>query len=140
MQILYPMCYMVCYMVYSIVLLYLSGYTDTYWCIILVWQKFMEIYIWLFVYLSPSLSSNTYSSWPLVACSMRWTQSVQRVYIVRLNSFLSRKHRVKILDFIPVVMCNVSWISLIFSSPQPLLKTQTIQQVLVFADVHEIII
>lgn len=50
------------------------------------------------------------------------------------------QHRIEMLYLIPVVMCNVSWISLHFSSPKPLLKIQTIQQVLVFADVHEIII
>lgn len=98
------------------------------------------IYVCLFVCLSPSLSSNTYDCWPQVAYSMHWTPSVQKLWALWLNSFLSRKHKIEILDLIPVVMCNVSWISLHFSSPKPLLKIQTIQQVLVFADVHEIII
>lgn len=99
-----------------------------------------SLWISTFVCLSPSLSSNTYDCWPQVAYSMHWTPSVHKLWTLWLNSFLSRKHKIEILDLIPVVMCNVSWISLHFSSPKPLLKIQTIQQVLVFADVHEIII
>lgn len=99
-----------------------------------------SLWISTFVCLLSSLSSNTYDCWPQVAYSMHWTPSVQKLWTLWLNSFLSRKHKIEILDLIPVVMCNVSWISLHFSSPKPLLKIQTIQQVLVFADVHEIII
>lgn len=125
------------YMLYSVII-FVRRYTGT--CIIFLWQKFMDIYVCLFVCLSPSLSSNTYDCWPLVAYSMHWTPSVQKLWTLWLNSFLSRKHKIEILDLIPVVMCNVGWISLHFSSPKSLLKIQTIQQVLVFADVHEIII
>lgn len=95
----------------------MSGIWYTGTCIILIWQKCMDIYVCMFVCLSPSLSSNTYFSWPLVAYGMRWTPSVQKLWTLWLNSFLSRKHKIEILDLIPVVMCNVSWISLHFSSP-----------------------
>lgn len=65
------------YMLYSVII-FVRNLIYWYMYYIDLTEVYGYLYVCMFVCLSPSLSSNTYSSWPLFAYGMRWTPSVQK--------------------------------------------------------------